>query len=148
MSRETNASWLNHFTIQRKPNIDDFISACGATDFLLVKLMQELENEYAPKSEITFSKCSGQPGWNLKFKKPSKSLCTIYPMDDYFIVLTVVGNEEKPEFDETIDQYSEQVIEMYNRSKFVCGGHWLMISVTGTQDLDDVLRIISLRMKK
>lgn len=146
--REINTRWITEFTIQRKPNLQHIIDACGATDFLLVKLINELEKEYNPKSEITFSKCSGQPGWNLKYKKPSKSLCTIYPMEDYFIVLAVVGNKEKPEFEATIDEYSEQVIDLYNRSKFVCGGHWLMIAVTGEKDLEDVLRIISLRMKK
>ena len=69
-------------------------------------------------------------------------------MEDYFIVLTVVGNKEKPEFEATIDEYSVQIIEMYNRSKFVCGGHWLMIPLTGEKDLEDILRIISLRMEK
>ncbi|WP_423245054.1 DUF3788 family protein [Heliorestis acidaminivorans] len=26
---------------------------------------------------MTYSKCSAQPGWNVKYKKSGKSLCTL-----------------------------------------------------------------------
>ena len=147
IKRQIYQLWLDKFTIQRKPNIDDFVNACGAGEINFLRLLRKIEDEFNPKSEISFSKCSGQPGWNLKYKTSKKSLCTIYPMPDYFIVLTVVGNHEKDEFENNLDNYSAQTIDLYNRSKFVCGGHWLMISVTDDEHIEDILSIIRLRLK-
>ncbi|ENY8421311.1 DUF3788 family protein [Clostridioides difficile] len=31
-----------------------------------------------------FSSCSWEFGWNIKFKKPRKNLCTVYPKENYF----------------------------------------------------------------
>ncbi|KAB2952754.1 DUF3788 family protein [Heliorestis acidaminivorans] len=36
-----------------------------------------MEEAYQAKPHITYSKCSAQPGWNVKYKKSGKSLCTL-----------------------------------------------------------------------
>lgn len=59
------------------------------------KFCSEIETSYKTKALMDFSKCSWIPGWNIKFKKAGKSLCTIYPNESYFTVLVVVGKKEK-----------------------------------------------------
>ena len=52
-------------------------------------------SKYNCKEQIEFSSCSWEYGWNVKFKKSGKTLCTIYPRENYFTVLVVVGKKEK-----------------------------------------------------
>ena len=47
------------------------------------------------KPNLEFSKCSWEPGWNVKFKKSGKTLCTVYPRENYFTVIVVIGKKEK-----------------------------------------------------
>jgi hypothetical protein len=61
------------------------------------ELVLYIEETYKAKQHLDYSKCSAQPGWNVKYKKSSKSLCTLYPMPNYFIALIVVGTKEEYE---------------------------------------------------
>ena len=54
---------------------------------------ETIRKTYQIEESISFSKCSMERGWNVKFKKSGKSLCTIYPREGYFTVLFVVGQK-------------------------------------------------------
>ena len=53
-----------------------------------------MKNKYNINPKFEFSKCSWEYGWNVKFKKASKSLCTIYPRENYFTMLVVIGKKK------------------------------------------------------
>ena len=57
----------------------------------------EIMDTYKCHEKIEYSSCSWEKGFNVKFKKAGKSLCTIYPREGYMTVLVVVGNKEKPQ---------------------------------------------------
>ena len=39
----------------------------------------EVKETYNCSEKMEYSSCSMEPGWNIKFKKSGKTLCTIYP---------------------------------------------------------------------
>ena len=41
----------------------------------------EIMGTYRCAEKIEYSSCSMERGWNVKFKKSGKSLCTIYPRE-------------------------------------------------------------------
>ena len=45
-----------------------------------------VKETYKAKENIEFSSCSWERGWNIKFKKSGKTLCTIYPKEACFTV--------------------------------------------------------------
>ena len=53
-----------------------------------------IRSAYRIEPYMDYSRCSMQPGWNIKYKKSGKSLCTCYPMQGYFIALVVIGSRE------------------------------------------------------
>lgn len=57
------------------------------------KLNLFLKDTYKIRSEISYSRCSMQPGWNLEYKKNGKSLCTLYPVSGFFIALVWLEKE-------------------------------------------------------
>lgn len=54
-----------------------------------------LRETYKTDPELSYSQCSMQRGWNVKYRKSGKSLCTLYPMEGYFIALVVIGYKER-----------------------------------------------------
>lgn len=69
--------------------IKDFIGADISP--LYVELDSYLRERYKIKPKFSHSSCSMDQniwrGWNIKYQKSGKSLCTIYPQEGYFMVL-------------------------------------------------------------
>lgn len=69
--------------------IRDFIEAEVFT--LFSDLDNYLRESYKAKPKLAYSSCSMDNnlwrGWNIKYQKSGKSLCTIYPQQGYFMVL-------------------------------------------------------------
>lgn len=113
---------------------------------LFYELCNTMESEYKALRSIEFSKDVWFPGWNIKFRKAGKSLCAIYPKEGFFTVLVVVGKKEKEWVEEKLPDLSNQIQELYHKTKEGNGQRWLMIdlSTPGTV-YRDVLTLIRIR---
>lgn len=108
----------------------------------------ELKETYKCKEKIEFSSCSMAPGWNVKFKKSGKSLCTIYPKESYFTTLIVVGRKEKEEAEALLPGCTAELQELYEQTQEGNGQKWLMIDLEDQDQLyQDSLRRIKIRSK-
>lgn len=80
-------------------------------DFVGTKLFSDLDNylrdNYKVKPKLAYSSCAMNNniwrGWNIKYQKSGKSLCTIYPQKGYFLVL-VPGKSFEVRNEDTIDE--------------------------------------------
>jgi hypothetical protein len=88
-----------------------------------------------------------QKGWNVKYKKGGKSLCTLYPMDGWFIALVVIGEKEQAEAELVMPACSIPVQRLFNETAFSASGRWLMIEVRERAVLEDVMKLIQIRSK-
>ncbi|MDA7027884.1 DUF3788 domain-containing protein [Bacillus sp. CLL-7-23] len=107
-----------------------------------------IDNHYKISPKLEYSKCSLQKGWNVKYKKSGKSLCTLYPMKGYFIVLVVIGTKEKHEADMIVQTCTPYIQELYKKTPSSHLGQWLMIEVKNRSVLEDVFQLIQIRVKK
>ncbi len=110
-------------------------------------LNEYLREAYGVQPKKSYSNCSAQRGWNVKYQKGGKSLCTLYPMPGHFIALVVIGAKEAPEAGLLAPALSGYTRKLYEDTPFSCGGKWLMISVRDEDALNDVKRLVSLRVK-
>lgn len=89
----------NKFDKQQVPSIEDI------GDYIRNPLWQTfyayIVDEYKVKPSFEYSRCS-IPGWNVKFKKNGRNLCTVYPYEGYFTVLIVIGKNEKGKFEKEL----------------------------------------------
>jgi hypothetical protein len=88
-----------------------------------------------------------QKGWNIKYKKSSKSLCTLYPMNGYFIALVVIGEKEQAAAEQVILTCSDYVQKLFSETVFSAGGKWLMLEIRERAVFEDVMKLIHLRVK-
>ena len=120
-------------------------------DYIGSKLWSEintaLQTRYKVAPLLSYSRCSAQPGWNVKYKKGGKALCTLYPMAGFFIALVTIGNKELNEVELTLSSYTVYTRELFQRTPFSCGGRWLMINVTEKAVLDDVINLVNVRVR-
>lgn len=104
-----------------------------------------LQRAYDVKPIHAYSKCSAQPGWNVKYQKAGRSLCILYPMAGYFIALVTIGERERPEAELLLAHCTAAVRGLYEKAAPFNGSRWLMINVTEPAVLEDVKRLIALR---
>lgn len=111
-------------------------------------LCKHVETEYQSKPVLEYSRCSLQYGWNVKYKKAGRTLCTLYPMEGYFIALIVIGDREQTETELMLPFFTEYLQQLYRETQTGMGQKWLMINVTDDAVLEDVKQCISIRRGK
>ena len=114
---------------------------------LWAEFNERIQSAYQIKPCMEYSRCSMQAGWNIKYKKGGKSLCTLYPMQGYFIALVVVGSHELTEAEFLMPQCSDYVQAVFKNTKTGNGQKWLMLDVRDRGIMDDVFRLINLRKR-
>ncbi len=115
---------------------------------VFMQFCMEIKNTYQCNEKIEYSSCSWERGWNIKFKKAGKTLCTIYPREGYFTVMVVVGTKEKARVEAILPECSADLQSIYDQTKEGNGQRWLMIDVEDKESLyDDLLRLIQVRRK-
>lgn len=135
--------WSEQYDSVHKPtdeNIREFVN-----NDLWQELNSYLQETYNALPQMTYSGCSMQRGWNVKYKKRNKSLCTLYPMPGYFIVLVVIGIRDINEAEFLMPICSEYTQNLFKQTISGYGGKWIMIDVKSKDILDDVKKMIALR---
>ena len=111
-------------------------------------LCSEIKDTYQCSEKIEYSSCSLEKGWNVKFKKAGRTLCTIYPRENYFTVMVVVGAREKAAVEEMLPQCTAALQTIYHQTQEGNGQRWLMIDLEDEDELyHDTLRLIRIRRK-
>ena len=141
--------WNELFEAYRSPSFEEIRDFIGEAKPIWDELVSYIEETYKVKPQLDYSKCSAQPGWNVKYKKRGKSLCTLYPMPNYFIALVVVGVKEENEVELAIkaDLFTPYVNELYSKTAFSAMGRWLMIEVKNKEVVNDIKTIIEIRVR-
>lgn len=128
----------NHPTIEA---ISEYIRNPVFMQFCL-----EIKNTYKCSEKIEYSSCSWEKGWNIKFKKAGKTLCTIYPRECYFTIMIVIGTKEKALVEAILPECAVELSDIYNKTREGNGQRWLMIDLEDKGNLyNDVLRLIQIR---
>ena len=125
------------------PDIDRYVSSTLWNEF-----RSSVEGTYVVSPKIEYSKCSMAPGWNVKYKKGGKSICTLYPNNGHFFCMLVIADKKLPDAELIINTCGTYVQELFSNTSQSMGGKWLFIDVTSDIILQDTLRLISLRMSK
>lgn len=137
--------WSEAYTQDRIPALGEI------SGFINSALWEELNDwiaaAFGASPKTAYSKCAGQPGWNVKYQKGGKSLCTLYPMPGYFIALVVIGNKEMTETELLAPSFSEYTKNLFQSTRFSCGGKWLMLHVKNAEVLEDVKKLIDIRAR-
>ena len=138
-------NWNEQFSRDQQPQLSQIAQYIGLP--LWDDLCAYVEQTYAVAPHVEHSVCSGAPGWNIKYRKSGRALCTLYPARGYFTCLVSVGTAEATEAEMILNTCTEYLRELYGRAKPFNGSRWLMVDVTDAAILEDAKRLIALRVK-
>lgn len=114
-----------------------------------MQFCHEIMESYQVKPTFEFSKCSWEMGWNIKFKKGSKTLCTVYPKEHYFTVMVVIGKREKEALIPIFDSFNSITQQTILNTKEGNGQRWIMLDCEDIDStVEDVKRLIALRVMR
>ncbi|MPM27325.1 hypothetical protein SDC9_73835 [bioreactor metagenome] len=138
-------SWVSSYPKSDKPLLEQIAS------FIACPLWQDfcayVEVEYKVMPTVEYSMCAAAPGWNVKYKKGGRSLCTLYPHEGYFTCLVCIGAKEVLEAELVMPIFTAYTRALYERARPVNGTRWLMMDVTGEDILEDAKRLLLVREK-
>lgn len=138
--------WAELYGPDRQPDADEIARYIDSP--LWDRINRFLGDGYGVQPTYSYSGCSAQPGWNVKYQRSGRSLCTLYPMPGHFIALVVVGRKEEPEAELLRPMLSPYTRKLMERTPLLGAmGRWLMIAVTDEAILEDTERLIRLRRK-
>lgn len=113
-----------------------------------LELVAHIQDTFGVKPQITYSKCSAKPGWNLKYKKSGKALCTLYPEPESFTALIVVSASDMDRYDLIRPIFSDSMNVLYDRTRLFNNTKWLMIPVPDDAALEDVKKLLQFKTAK
>lgn len=137
--------WDKLFSWDTQPDIKQITAYVDNP--LWSNLCKCLEETYGVVPKIEYSRCSAKPGWNVKYKKSSRALCTLYPESGYFTCMVSIGMKEALEAEGLLVTCTAYVKELYAAANSMNGSRWLMIEVTDERILADVKELIKTRVK-
>jgi AraC family transcriptional regulator len=141
--------WSELYSKENEPT-DEQIQDFVATP-LWGELADYLQQTYKVKPKIENSGCMMDKGvwkgWNFKYKKSGKSLCTLYPKQGYFLSLITIAEKDAAEADLIVPLCTDYVKELYHRAEFGKNyGKMLGIEVTSEEIMRDMKEFMALRV--
>lgn len=106
-----------------------------------------IQQKYKVSPKITYSNCTAQKGWNIKYNKSGKSLCTLYPQRNDFIALIVVKLEMAEMIEAMSDTLDPALLGIVKTARPFNNTKWLMIPVNSPAILRNVQELLTLKMK-
>ena len=137
-------NWNQLYPKTRQPSLDEIASHIANP--VWGELCRWVEENYQIEPKVEHSTCSGAPGWNVKYKKSGRSLCTLYPDEGAFTALVTVGAKEAPEAELLLPTFCAYLRDLFARTREFNGARWLMIRVGDAPVLEDVKKLVCLRV--
>ena len=137
--------WNEDFPRDVMPEFQQITNYIGSP--LWMELCEWAERTYGVAPRIEHSTCSGAPGWNVKYRKAGRALCTLYPHKGYFTCLLAIGPAQAQEVELRLPAFSDALREQYLQTNPMNGTRWMMVDVKAPETLRDVQTIVDVRAK-
>ena len=126
-----------------QPTPEEVTRMLGAKKPLWDELTSFFADKYQVSTELSFG--GKNYGWNLWYRRGGKSLATLYPHKNSFIVQIVLGKDQV-EKARTLT-LGKNVHRVLRETPQLHDGRWLFIKVGSKRDVKDIEQLIQLKKK-
>lgn len=137
--------WPQLFPMDRKPSMEELDQY--ADNSLWPEFRQYLNVAYGAEPRMDYSRCGLEPGWNVKFKKGSKALATVYLRPGYVTAMISVSPKDEAQAEGVLLTCTEYTQSLYRNTASSKMGRWLMMDLTSPEVLEDIKALLALRAK-
>ena len=140
--------WNELFTKENEP------SDSQIREFVNIPLWDDLDaflkTAFNVKPKLSYSSCAMDKGmwkgWNVKYKKSGKALCTLYPKQGYILALVSVGPGEMNEAELLMPLCTKYTQDLFKQTPSGKYGMSLAFLADNENILQDMKNLIKLRV--
>jgi hypothetical protein len=130
----------------RTPTEGEILSFIGEkTREAWTNLNRFIQTNYSLEPEIIFY--GAKYGWALRYRKSGKTICTLFPENNAFTTLIVLGKEEAQKAQTPQTELSTKIYNLINQTEQLHDGRWLWIRAQTTTDIEDITRLLKIKRK-
>lgn len=119
----------------------------GEAGSLWQSLLDYMEKAYKAKLKMTYSVCSGKPGWNIKLQKSGQSFGTLYPEKNAFSVFVVFSYKLDPVMEAILPALTPEMADLYRKAgDYMKLGKWLMFQINSTAGVEDYKKMMAVKL--
>ena len=142
--------WHELFGKEHEPSSDQVREFVGSP--LWDDLAGFMTQTYKVQPKLSHSSCAMDggywKGWNVKYKKAGKSLCTLYPKQGYILALMPVGLSDINEAELLMPSCSLYTQTLFEQAESGHIGKFLAMEIKDIQVLEDLKKLVALRATK
>ena len=138
-------NWAQLFPMDRQPSMEELDRY--ADNPLWPEFRQYLKDAYGVEPRMDYSRCGLEPGWNVKFKKGSKALTTVYLRPGYVTAMVSVAPKDEAAAEGILLTCTEATRTLYQNTASSKMGRWLMLDLTSPGLLEDIKALLTLRAR-
>lgn len=86
-------------------------------------------------------------GWTVRYRKSGRTLCSLFPEEDAFTVLIVLGKKEVEKTILTIDKLNPEVKSVFENAKQLRDGRWLWVRIFSSSDIESIKELVKIKRK-
>lgn len=83
----------------------------------------------------------------IRYRRSGKTLITFYPKKEELTVLIIFGKKEVEKFENSKDEFSPEIVELFENTKQYHDGKWLHIKVPPFEDFEDIRKLLHIKRK-
>lgn len=137
--------WSQLFPMDQQPSMEELDRY--ADNPLWPELRQYLKDAYGAEPRMDYSRCGLEPGWNVKFKKGSKALITVYLRPGYVTAMVSIAPKDEAAAEGILLTCTEATRTLYQNTASSKMGRWLMLDLTSPELLEDIKALLTLRAR-
>lgn len=139
--------WDQLFPKERVPSMEDIEAYIGSGKDLWLRMNRYIQETYQAKPKLTYSGCSGKPGWNVKHQKSGQAFGTLYPEEGGFSVLIVIAYRLDERMQQMMGEFTPAMVERYrNAGDYMKLGKCMMFRIEDEDGLADYLKLLSVKL--
>jgi len=139
--------WNELYPKEKQPSLDEVADYVGKIKSLWLSMILYFETAYKIKPKLTYSGCSGMPGWNIKFQKSGQAFGTWYPHKNHMYVMVIISYKLDNEMQKILPELTDYTADLYrNAGDYMKVGKWMMIKADNKQIFDDYKKIIAVKL--
>lgn len=82
-----------------------------------------------------------------KYRRGGKTLCTFYAKQDIANILIILGKAERDKFEIMREDFSEQILSLYDSTSTYHDGKWLWIPLDEKLIIDDIVMMLKIKRR-
>jgi len=140
-------NWNDLYPKDKQPSFEDIAEYVGKMKSQWLSLISFFDTAYKAKPKMTYSGCSGMPGWNVKFQKSGVGFGTWYPQKNHLMAMVIVSYKLDKEMEKLLPELSEYTAGLYrNAGDYMKIGKWMMLKADNKNVFDDYKKIVTVKL--